>query len=356
VTIVGRALTLILAISPTLSAVGAEGFRITPTESWSTLFAGEQVVRGFNVAGRGAFKGIVAWGLTVNRAVVSRGERAVGLAPNKATNVKLKLSLPPVKDGVVMPADLAVSLRPRGPGGAVATFTQRLWLFSRKPFAGRSAWLKSLRIRLFDPEGATSKVLTEASIPFALVRNVDAVADLEGGLLIIGEGTSFRNYRGLAAMMVKAAARGVPVLCLAPSGGDFAAAGAGDPELPSPVSIAFRREDIITEFDKRLDAGAWPHDGRIVATTLLVKADRGRVVVRATDRPAGWPWLEAVFGGPSRASGPSGKPGRPCRLVVCGFAIVRKWGAGPTPRHLFGQMLRRLDWTVRKARPGEGGT
>lgn len=97
--------------------------------------------------------------------------------------------------------------------------------------------------------------------------------------------------------IVQAAARGVPVLCLAPGEGSIALPGSADAESPSPAGLSLRREDAIAELDKRLDAIAWPPKGSVAACRLAVKGDRERVVAEVTQERQAWPWIEARYAG-----------------------------------------------------------
>jgi hypothetical protein len=139
---------------------------------------------------------------------------------------------------------------------------------------------------------------------------------------------SFKDYRGLGDMMVKTAARGIPVLCLAPAGGEMTMPGAGDADLPKPRSMRFAGNELIVQLDKRLDAEAWPPDGRVAAGGLKLRGDRGPVVGE-TAKESAWPWVELEYGGKGR-------------LVVCGFGIVEKWKNGPAPRFLFAKVLEHM--------------
>jgi hypothetical protein len=205
-----------------------------------------------------------------------------------------------------------------------------LWIFPRDPFADRSEWLKSLKITLFDPEGKTAEVLEKIRVPFTFTKNTSALDELSEGLLVIGEGTAWKDYRSLGETMVKAAARGVPVLCLAPGEGTLVLPGTEGADLPAPESLTLRQEDIITELDKRLDATAWPPAGKIAASRLAIKSDRDQVVAEVSQAARAWPWLEMRYPAPKG------------RLLICGFGIIRQWEATPAARYLLSELFVRL--------------
>lgn len=315
---------------------------LAAVEGWSGLFGGKETTLHFTATGAKAFKGSAGWRLVVNQRVVTRGESALAFGPGKAATVAAKLRVPPVKDGVVMAAELVVSVYGPGQKEPDATLRKQLWIFSRNPLAGRKKWLEGLKIRLFDPEETTAKVLTEAKIPFAELANMGALADLEDGMLVIGEGVSFDDYRGLSEELVRAAAKGVRVLCLAPAGGEITVPGTHGAGLPAPGRMSLRRADIITDLDKRLDATSWPGNRKVTASALVVRAEDERVVARVAKEGKGWPWAEFRF--------PSGG-----RLVICGFGILGNWETGPTPRFLFARLLEYVSQQSGKAESGDRG-
>jgi hypothetical protein len=182
--------------------------------------------------------------------------------------------------------------------------------------------------------------LKEAEIPFELVRNEDSLSELKDAVIVVGEGVSFRDYRGLFGVLTLAAARGVPVICLAPSEGEITIDGGEGRDMMN--SMRFRKKDIITELDKKLDTRGWPPDGKMFASAVQLRGERGPVVGEVSDNINGWPWIEIGFGENRR------------RLVLCGFEIIGKWEAGPTPRFLFAEMLEYVDKGATKQRR-EGG-
>jgi hypothetical protein len=232
---------------------------------------------------------------------------------------------------------LIVKVHADGTKEPEATDERTLWIFADDPFFNRAKWFEGLKITLFDSDAKSKtsealkalKSLKGLKTPFEEVRNAAALADLKEGVLVIGEGVSFKDEAGLAEAMVQAACRGVSVLCLAPKDGSFPLPGA-DNGLPGPGSLTFLRQDIISKLDKRFDAAAWAPDNQVVARSLAVKTEDGKVVAEVADGGKGWPWLQLDF------------PDKKGRLVVVGFPVIQHWENGPTPRYLLARLLEHV--------------
>ena len=320
---------LAIALAVALDGRGEEADvapAIRPREAWSAVFGGSAVDLHFDI--RGVDRARVGWALAIGPRTVAAGEVEAEPGAGGLASAAVHLDLPPVKDGVVLSASLTLTIAGPGRREPLARAEKALWIFPRDPFADRARWLKGLGVTLYDPAGTTAGAFEAAGIPFEAARDVDGVADLKGGTLVIGEGVSFAEQPGLAAAMATLAARGVAVLCLAPKDGSIPDLAAVEGDAPAAGSIALRRKDVIAALDKRLDHEAWPGgDGEVVASGLTLKAEGDRLagVVLGGDR--GWPWLEV------------GYPGRRTRLVVCGFGIMKHWDDGPTPRFLLARAL-----------------
>ena len=299
-------------------------------EPWSNVFAEKEAVFHAVLTAREPFDGRVVWQFSADGHTIARGERAVKAGPAMPATVEVRLSVPPVKPGVIMQTTLSVGAVPTGIDKETAALGRTLWVFPEDPFAGRAEWLKKLNIQLFDPSGATAKLFTKAGVPFAEAHNVEALTGGQDSLLVVGEGVSFKEYRGLAESLIKAAAAGRPVLCLAPESGEMLLPVSGEPAGPQPASLAFGRQDLIRQLDKRLDEGGWQGAGKAVASGLKLRGDRGPVVAEVVKDAAGWPWMELGF---DKGSG---------KLVVCGFGIVGSWAESPTPRFLLIKVLEQV--------------
>ena len=208
-----------------------------------------------------------------------------------------------------------------------ATIGRDVWIFPRSAFADRTAWLKKLKITLYDPKGATAKLFEAEKIPFDEARETDAVEALTDGVLIVGEGLALDEEKGLVAAMKKAAAAGATVLCLAPSSGEIAIPGVDSSDGLEELTF---RKGIVRKLDKRLDPDCWLPDGKAIASTLTLKKGDDSAVGEIKLGPGGWPRAEA-----------RSASGKGC-WAFCGLAIVAKWEAGPTPRFLFARMLEYL--------------
>jgi hypothetical protein len=297
---------------------------IAARDRWTNVFAEKDIELRFTVTVPAGFKGRAAWSLTSGegRTLSRPGEAAV------AREVKVRLRTPAVREGYILPASLTVLVQADGAKEPAATLVQPLWIFPEDPFHDQKEWLKELKITLFDPSQKTAAVLEKANVPFDLKRDVDALAGLSEGVLIVGEGVSFREERGLAERMSRLAAAGVPVLCLAPAEGSLPLPGA-DGEGPSPGSLELRRQDVIGRLDKRLDSSAWAPEGKVLASSLHLRAEEGKVVAEV-GAAGGWPWLEVEY------------PQSKSRMIVCGFGLLAAWEVHPTPRFLCARLLHRL--------------
>ena len=300
---------------------------ITPTKTHGNVFSGEETNFEFKVESTKAIKGRAVWRVANGTATVKTGEVAVNVAPGAPANVPFKFAVAEFEKPVILQAKLTVAVYEAGQAKPAGTYEQDIWVFPKDPFADKSEWLKKLKINLYDPKGDTAKVLEAAKVLFEEARSVDAIAGLKEGVVIVGEGVSFKEEKGLAAELQKRAAAGLVVLILAPKDGEVIVPGVAGPG--GLDDLTFRRE-IVRKLDKRLDPDGWLPDGKVVASSIAIKNTDDGIVGEVTAGPGGWPWIEANYG--------TGKG----RWAVCGLAIIAKWDAGPTPRFLFARMIEYL--------------
>jgi hypothetical protein len=316
-------LAMFLTCTASMSVAGDATLRLQ--EPWANVFGGTTVVHHAVVSGEGNINGTVSWNLAADHRTLCSGDQtldATGIAP-------LVLTIPDIKPGVVMEGLVSVAYRPEGATDASTSLTHRVWMFAPDPFGGRSEWLKSLDIHLFDPIGGTASVFEKAQIPYSPLKSVDAISQVGTGIVIVAEGLDLGKQRGLADALMHVAVSGRQILCLAPSGGSIAFPPPGKDgglavRLQFPVSLSFRQSDVITNLDKRLD-------------TVLVQSALSVVAVR--DSAQGqfsangqWPWVEM-----------GDEEGR---IVFCGFGLIDQWDASPAPRYLFGAILDRLAGSI----------
>lgn len=311
--------------------IAADSVVLEPAGKCSNFFADSNTQLRYRLQHTAPLKGRARWSFSLHQRTIAHGEMAVIAEAGKTIDIAFPLKTPYVKEGVVLQAQCSVAVYADGEQEQkpIAAHDKILWIFPRDPFVDRREWLKSLDITLFDSEGRTADVLEKAGVPFTLSRNVDSLDGIEQGTLVIGEATAWRDHRSLGEVMVKAAARGLPVLCLAPGEGSIELPSAEETNMPAPTSVSFRRGDFIHEIDKRLDTD-WRGDEKDATARLTIQCDRGQVVVASARKPNGWIWLDV------RYSQPRG------RLLICGMPIIAQWDAHPASRYLFRGLLERL--------------
>jgi len=313
------------------SLASANSVSITITEEWGNLEAGTNEEFHVVIKSANETHGNLEFSVVAGSQPIIRREIEVTVAADRPTIVPVKFTVPPLKDNVAIQSMLTVAFHAQGNGmdKTVASVEKSLWFFAANPFANREKSLKDKKITLFDPDGKTQKRFEQAGIPFDLAPRLDAIATVNEGILVIGEGLSLRDFKSLAEMCLAAAVRGASVLCLALKDGQFLLIDSNDGALPSPHAMSFRHNDIIANLDKRLDANAWPPDGILAARTLMISGDRGPVSVEVVDKTDGWPWIELTFNSHGK-------------VIFCQYDIIEKWVAGPAPRYLLAALLDHL--------------
>ena len=98
-----------------------------------------------------------------------------------------------------------------------------------------------------------------------------------------------------------------------------------------PAKINTADEDIIRQFGSKLDTHYWPEGRNAIAKFLLATVGE-KTIARVSDASSARPWLEASY----QTANADGRPGK---LMVCGFGIVKYWKSTPVPRYLLRGML-----------------
>ena len=332
--IAGAAATAVIAALAAWPAACAEPAAVLACrEHWSTFFGGREVRLHFAARSEPPVDGRLLWSHAADGRTIARGELAAELKGGGESEAEIRLRLPEVREGVVLDTQLSVVLADRR-NQVLARHDRIVRLFPSDPFVDRRKWLGSLGIVLYDPKGATEAIFKAHDLPHRLVGTPAALSGVAQGTVVIGEGLSLEDRRGLAETLLRLAAGGVPVLCLAPASGSLPFPGGGDG--PQPRRVVLGGCEVIGELDKRLDADAWAPDGRVAAAGLELSAAGRGAAFSVAPPPRGWSWLEVVY--------PQGG-----RLIVCGFGIVEHWDASPTPRWLLLRILERLSEGTKRA-------
>jgi hypothetical protein len=310
------------AMLPATAFSAADAVELKPFNEPSAVFSESEATFTYAVAPPERFDGTLAWTHSVGPRTLARGEAPV----TKSGDYAIRVKIPPVRDGIALATTLTTALQPRGGGTALASHSRSVWIFPEDPFSGRTQWLKSLGITLFDPVGDTRDAFEGLKIPFRQVRDTAALEHVDGGVVIVGEGISWGNFRSLGEVLPAVAAKGIPVLCLAPTDGGLVFPGSQEADTPAPSGIAFRREDLIRKRDKRLDGAAWTHRGELVFSRMALAGGRNLVIVEVNPDETGWPWLEFDYASHGK-------------LIVSGFGVIKHWDASPNARYFLADLL-----------------
>ncbi len=232
-----------------------------------------------------------------------------------------------VREGVVLDTQLSVVLAIGGTGARPATpdraaVSERSVVDRRSGLAAWGSFCMTRRESRRRVQGARPFLTAGRHARRRFRKSVKA-------RLVIGEGLSLEDRRGLAETLLQfGGRRGVPVLCLAPAQWEFSVSGSGGDPQTAPRRARWLRGDprAWTSVSTRIPGrpmAAWRPAGLELSTA-------GRGALLSVARPRGWRWLEVVY--------PQG--GRPDRVRVRHRPAL---GCGPhTPRWLLVRILERF--------------
>jgi hypothetical protein len=286
----------------------------------SCIFAGDEAR--FRYFG---FAGPMEWTLVAANRTISQGaSEAITSGPDQIPQLVVQVPMPVLRPGIVQAAELSMTW---SVAGTRHQKSRAVTIFSRDPFSTRQAFLDQARIGLFDSDGETAETFEKHDIPHSRLLNLSAIDLVDEGVVVVGEGVSFRQHRKLPETLMRAAERGVSVLCLAPKDGEFVLPQPGE-VTSGPCRVVFEQEEVVRRYDKRFDL--LPTISR-----LAVEPRRNGVVVRTSESGPGWSWLSFAYAAEA--------PGEPPReLIVCGVSVVRDWENSPVPRYLLVHLLEEL--------------
>lgn len=326
--LIGSVIAFVFMMTP--SSHGGETIELVLPIAPAAVFGGTEHRIHFELKSTAQVNGTVNWRYAAGSRTLAAGELAATINPNAELKLPIRLQIPEIRDGITL--ETMLTLQFTGANGESAQFAQPMWIFSRATFTGRENWLKQLNIQLFDTSGRTQSVFDSAGIPYHPIRGVTELRSLEKGLIVIGEGISLTNHRSLFDELATLAERGIPVLCLAPSEGRIEMPGTRRKNGPRPSAVALRREDIIADFDDRLDLQAWSVEAHPALCGLEIDSDQGQVEAEVTRDRFAWSWVDFHYG-----------PTANHRLIVCGFGIIHYWEASPNARHFLAGLLTQLN-------------
>jgi len=300
---------------------------ITESQCW---FAGSEVKNVFSISGVETKSLSGQWRLSVANHTVARGEKALNMA-NGLVPFNISFTLPELKPGIITDLILDLSVIDVDSGNKLVTTNKIIKSFSQNAFVDMDNWLESLNIVLFDPEKTTVKLFDNLNIPYRFTKNIDALTEINQGIVIVGEGVSLDENKGLWNVLVDVASRNIPVLCLALREGEMRIPGVGITEKsPKPSALTIKRYQAITDLNKSLDRQSWCGKRMVASQSVIFKGECDLVIAGVEEGCNNWLWLEQSFEGST------------AKLVLCQFQLIKNWNRSPVPQYLLLNILETM--------------
>jgi hypothetical protein len=311
----------LLLMTPTHGEVAVDRL-----EAWPGIFGGHTTELQFRISSPKPFRTRVAWSLSAYHRTIQQGE---SVADGQSVVIRIRLDrVPAVRSVVEGQLRLAVLHQD---GTALARRTDSVWLFPDNPFADWKQRLKRLDIAVFDPLGNTRRRLAEMEIPCRQLADMNAVSELSGGLLVIGEGVLLSDHPGIVDTIFDRSSQGVSTICLAPSGGRFRLPiDRGEPNS-APSSMVFGGPNEIADLDRDLGSSCWVPTDNEASRCFAVTAARSHISAKVTESHNGWMWVDIGY----RTNN--------AHVIFCGYPIICNWDSSPSARYLLAGILRKLD-------------
>lgn len=306
----------LFAIAYLGQAAAAADAPIVAREAWTNVTAGEELTLHFRMPDAAAGQ-TVGWSVAVENAVIARSQSEVR-SENRAPVLTVKFRVPEGEPKTVTPVLIRVARN----GHEIPV--KRLWIFPSDPFQRAIPNLPSEPLVLFDPQRKTAACLEQTPLRFRLEKNLDALAELQTGVIVIGEGVSFREFRGLPGVIRRAAQREIKVLCLSPSAGALDLD--SDESVQELTNLNLARSDVLATFEKHLDSRDWRGTSPVRPNLPQLVGRSRQISAEVKDDALGWPWIEAEYSGGGR-------------IIVCCLRVIEHWESGPAPRHALWNIL-----------------
>lgn len=315
------------------AARGEDSLQLETTDLVSNLFPGKICRREIAVtAGDDAWDGQVQWRLLANQRTLASRSAASVLKAKERQLLVVEVTLPELATAEAIPLEFLVEAVVKPGTEPIARHREILWILPENPFADRLIKLKELPLTLFDPVGKTKEAFDALEIPYDEARDLTGISNVKQGILILGEGTSFREWKGVVEETFSVTKKGVSVLCLAAAVDEDLFPWEFISESPHLFHKSrFERRNVIRELAPRVSL-AWNTTTPVESQNLILAAKNNEVFVRTGSAKEGWPWLELRREGMLYPT-----------WVYCGLGVVRDWNQSPAARHF---LVRLLDYVT----------
>jgi len=303
----------------------ADGPAIELIDHAAPLFAQRDVAIRLRVRDVPAPDARLAWSLTAYERTIQAGD--VPLLPRDTQDISLPLRSIELRTGISLQATLTLRILDRR-SQTLAEMVQEYWVLAPAVFSEQRTALESLQMRVFDPFAKTTDVFEQAALPFRLLTNLQELEALDAGVLVVAEGLALDETPALEEAIELALARGLSVLCLAPTEGNLIVPGLTAAAGATPASLTFENLTFIHRRDKRLSTDAWLGLSNSTTSRVKLTVEGERTVGTINRDTEGWTSIEVTFDTPRR------------KFIYCGVPIISVWDANPAPRYLLSAILQ----------------
>lgn len=265
----------------------------------------------------------INWIVSKNNQIISQGTD--NLRINKNLPPSILIHAPDIKEGVVTPVSLHLSLNTTQNQRAITT--AEFFIFHQNAFSSLRNKLTEMKIGLFDVDQTTRQLFEQSDIPLENIHSVDGLADFNGRIVMIGQGLDLNQMPSIGSEIAALSKRNITVIVLAPKNGSIQIPGDSSPVIAQKVIMA--QENIIRETDKTLDT-TWSFSRPTITSRFNLIPEPNTLKISTVPGNDGWAWIQISF---QEKTAP---------VIFCGFDFTGAWEESPSPRYFLLRLLEKI--------------
>ncbi len=310
------------------------GVSLVCLDDWSNIYGGKPIALRYKLQRDESFVGSLEWRLSLNERTLKRGKFHIDTKYEKTNEYDILVNIPEVTYGNIIKLNLMVSLYENINKVEIDTHRKTFWVFDSHPLQSHTECLRQTNIYVFDPFDKTKHFLKNNQLKVISIDSVEGLFHIQNSIIVIGEGTIFKNHRGLCSGIYHAIISGNSILCIGCSEGSLELT-PSTPSFVEPTQIKFINSDIIESFDKRIDKTVWYPGKNFIKTSVSIDCLRTFTYLKLKNGTEDWPWVAIDY---EKNKG---------RLIVCGFGIIENAHKSAAAPYLLAKILTEMKEKIR---------